>query len=211
MIYVIIALVWWFFLSSFVISAGYHRYFAHRSFEAPVWYEHVVLALGPLSGSGPVLGWAGVHRLHHIHSDTPLDPHSPKYKSAFEVLTSTFDVPPITHRNVADLLKNKRVMTYYSYHTLIRVATIVVGLAVLPFGLWLSLIISPMFFGYLGYGFLNYWCHRKKDVSNSFLANILTGGEGWHANHHDSPRDWQIGKKWWQFDPAAFFIRMIKT
>ena len=56
-------------LSSIVVSAGYHRYFAHRAFKAGVWYEYLVLILGPLSGAGHVLGWVGVHRLHHNHSD----------------------------------------------------------------------------------------------------------------------------------------------
>lgn len=206
---ILYSFVWWLILSSVIVSAGYHRYFAHRAFKAPVWYEYAVLLLGPLSGSGPVLGWVGVHRLHHNHSDTEKDPHSPKYQPVWRVLTSTFKVPAIRPRHVTDLLKNPRVMTFYKYHRHIRIATLTLGL-LLPWEWYIILIVSPMIYGYLGFGLLNTLCHRHEYVSNSWIANVLTGGEGWHANHHERPRDWRIGKKWYQWDPAAWFILLIK-
>ncbi len=209
MIYVLYSFIWWFLLSSIVVSAGYHRYFAHRSFEAPVWYEYLVLLLGPLSGSGPVLGWVGVHRLHHNHSDTILDPHSPKYLPVWRVLTSTFKVPAIKHRHVVDLLRNPRVMWFYKHHQTIRLLTFAFG-ALLPFEWFMVLIVSPMIYGYVGFGLINTVCHSGEGVKNSAFVNIFTGGEGWHANHHQRPRDWKIGWKWYQWDPGALFIRMIR-
>lgn len=202
--------IWWFFLSSFIISAGYHRYFAHRSFKTGIWYEYLVLILGPLSGSGSLLGWVGVHRLHHNHSDTEKDPHSPKHQPVWRVLTSTFKVPAIRPRHVTDLLKNKRVMWFHKHHRDIRFCTFLFGLSFLSFEWFLVLMIAPMIYGYIGFGLLNTLCHRHENVSNSWIANILTGGEGWHANHHAKPMDWKIGKKWYEWDPAAWFIRLIK-
>lgn len=206
----IYSFIWWLILSSVVISAGYHRYFSHRAFEAGVWYEYLVLILGPLSGAGPVLGWVGVHRLHHNYSDTPKDPHSPKHQPVWKILTSTFKVPAIKHRHVVDLLKNPRVMWFYKHHHIIRMVTIVGGVIILPGSWWLIFIGLPIFWGYLGFGLLNTICHSGEKVRNSAFVNIFTGGEGWHANHHDRPRDWQIGKKWYEWDPAAWFIRLIK-
>lgn len=206
---ILYSFIFWFFLSSIVVSAGYHRYFAHRAFKAGVWYEYMVLILGPLSGAGHVLGWVGVHRLHHNHSDTPEDPHSPKHQPVWRVLTSTFKVPPIKHRHVVDLLKNKRVMWFYKWHSEIRIATYLFGL-LLPIDWFIILLVMPMFWGYLGFGLLNTICHRGDNVSNSAFVNIFTGGEGWHANHHERPRDWQIGKKWYEWDPGAWFIRLIQ-
>ena len=207
--YILYSIVWWFFLSSAIVSAGYHRYYAHRSFVAPVWYEYAVLLLGPLSGSGPLLGWVGVHRLHHNHSDTEKDPHSPKFQPVWRVLTSTFKVPSIRPRHVTDLLKNRRVLLFYKYHQHIRAATLIGGL-LLPLEWYIILVVSPMIYGYLGFGLLNTLCHRHEYVSNSWIANVLTGGEGWHANHHKKPGDWRIGKEWYQWDPAAWFILLIK-
>ena len=206
---ILYSFIWWQLLAAFVVSAGYHRYFSHRAFKAPQWYEYAVLILGPLSGAGHVLGWVGVHRLHHNHSDTPQDPHSPKHQPIWRILTSTFKVPPIKHRHVVDLLKNKRVMWFYKWHYEIRAVTFLFGL-LLPIEWFIILLVLPIFWGYLGFGLLNTLCHSGEGVRNSALVNIFTGGEGWHANHHDKPMDWQIGKKWYEWDPAAWFIQLIK-
>lgn len=209
LIYILYSFIWWLFLSSTVISAGYHRYFSHRSFKAPVWYEYFVLVLGPLSGAGHVLGWVGVHRLHHNHSDTDKDPHSPKHQPMWRVLTSTFTVPPIKRRHVADLLRNRRVVQFYKWHNYIRIGTLAFSL-LLPLEIAFIFIYAPFFWGYLGYGLLNTFCHSGTEVRNSALVNIFTGGEGWHANHHKDPMNWRIGKKWWEWDPASWFIQLIK-
>tara|TARA_Y100000385_G_scaffold287284_1_gene351225 strand:+ start:1052 stop:1687 length:636 start_codon:yes stop_codon:yes gene_type:complete len=206
---ILYSFLWWQFLAAFVVSAGYHRYFAHRAFKVGVWYEYVVLVLGPLSGAGHVLGWVGVHRLHHNHSDTDRDPHSPKFQPVWRVLTSTFHVPAIKRRHVKDILKNKRVVWFYKKHKIIRICTLL-GSFALPVEIAFIFIWSPILWGYLGYGLLNTLCHTGPKVRNSAFVNLLVGGEGWHANHHKKPRAWQIGWKWYEWDSGAWFIRLIK-
>jgi len=210
MFYIIFSFIWWQIISAVAVSAGYHRYFSHRTFNAPIWYEYVVLLLGPLSGSGPVLSWAGVHRMHHLYSDTHEDPHSPKYKGFLKILFSAFGVTKIPRRFIKDLIKNKRVMFFYKHHLKIRILSGIIGILVLPFTWFLVIFVSPFVYGYLGFGLINALCHRKGIITNSLLANIFTAGEGWHKNHHDDSRDWQIGKKWWQWDTGALVIRIIK-
>jgi stearoyl-CoA desaturase (Delta-9 desaturase) len=58
-------------------TAGYHRLFTHRAFKAaaPV---RVALAIAGALHSGPPLLWIGLHRYHHLRSETPEDPHSPR-------------------------------------------------------------------------------------------------------------------------------------
>lgn len=204
--------IWWQFMSIVVVSSGYHRYFAHRAFKAPVWYEYLVLSLGTLTGSGPLLGWVGVHRMHHNHTDTELDPHSPKFKGFWTVLTSTFKVPSIQRRHVKDLLRNKRVIFFYKNHLKIRIITFFLGIILLPFEWVIVLLVSPMIYSYIGYGLINTLCHSMdgSGAKNSHLVNLLAGGDGFHKNHHDNPRDWKIGRKWYEMDPSAWFIRLIK-
>lgn len=206
---ILYSFLWWQVLAITVISAGYHRYFAHRAFKAGVWYEYYVLALGTLTGSRPLIGWAQVHREHHIHTDTEKDPHSPLFKGLWTVLTSTFDAPKPTKRTVKDLLKNKRVMWFYRYHYHIRIATLLFSL-LLPIEWAFVFIYSPMIYAYLGFGLINAFAHGPNGVRNSHLLNILSGGEGFHKNHHESPRDWKIGRHWYELDPAAWFIYLIK-
>jgi fatty-acid desaturase len=206
----IYSFLWWQILSSCIISAGYHRYFTHKSFNAPVWYEYLVLLLGPLSGAGPILGWAGVHRMHHAYSDTERDPHSPKYKGFWTVLTSSFRVSTIQRKFIKDLLRNKRVMFFYRHHLKIRIVTIVLGAFIFPLEWFFILFITPFVYGNIGYGLINALCHKDGVVRNSVIANLFTGGEGWHVNHHEKSNDWKIGKKWYQWDPGSWFISIIK-
>ena len=58
------------------MTAGYHRYFSHRSFKTSRWFQFV-LALGAQSAAQKgVLWWASHHRWHHKYSDMPEDVHS---------------------------------------------------------------------------------------------------------------------------------------
>jgi len=66
-----------------------HRYLAHRAFRlhrGPARffdaYFRVIVGTDPES-------WAAVHRLHHRHADTPLDPHSPVQRHPLAVVAGT--------------------------------------------------------------------------------------------------------------------------
>lgn len=209
--FLLYSFLWWQVLSVTVVSAGYHRYFAHRAFKAGTWYEIYVLTLGLLTGGGSLLGWVGVHRLHHNYTDTEDDPHSPAHVGWWKVLTSTFKVPAIRPRVVKDMLRNPRVMWFHQHYTELRLMSLIVPLIFLPFSWYLVLIISPMIYSYIGFGLINLFCHDGKgNARNSHLLNIIAGGDGFHKNHHEHPRAWQIGQTKWQFDPGAWFIRLIK-
>ncbi|HWU87427.1 MAG TPA: fatty acid desaturase [Kofleriaceae bacterium] len=64
-------------LSMTGISVGWHRYLAHRSFQAKRSVRAVFAVLGSLGAQGPVINWVSNHRRHHAHSDEVGDPHSP--------------------------------------------------------------------------------------------------------------------------------------
>jgi stearoyl-CoA desaturase (delta-9 desaturase) len=52
----------------------------------------------------------------------------------------------------------------------------------------------------------------KNDESrNSWIASLITLGEGWHNNHHAKPYAWQQGEKWWELDPPSWIIKLIKN
>ena len=60
------------------LSVGFHRYFAHRRFEAPRWAVIMFQMLGVMGCFGAVAGRAVTHRRHHRHADRPGDPHRAK-------------------------------------------------------------------------------------------------------------------------------------
>ena len=59
------------------ITAGFHRGFTHRSFDAEPWLQTALGISGSLAAQGPLIFWVAAHRRHHQFSDTANDPHSP--------------------------------------------------------------------------------------------------------------------------------------
>ena len=59
------------------ITLSYHRQLSHRSFATPKWLEYTLAYCGVLAIQGDPVEWVSSHRYHHLHTDTPLDPHSP--------------------------------------------------------------------------------------------------------------------------------------
>jgi fatty-acid desaturase len=56
-----------------------------------------------------------------------------------------------------------------------------------------------------------YKTHKCRDESrNSWIANIITLGEGWHNNHHARPYAWSNWERWWEWDIPAIIIWMVK-
>src|SRR5271167_4280830 len=59
------------------ITAGYHRYFSHRSYKTSRAFQFLLALLGTTAMQNGPIWWASVHRHHHKFSDTQKDPHSP--------------------------------------------------------------------------------------------------------------------------------------
>lgn len=58
-------------------SIGYHKLFAHASFNAKKFYPYVSTFIAMLALYGGPLASALAHRIHHKHVDLEKDPHSP--------------------------------------------------------------------------------------------------------------------------------------
>jgi fatty-acid desaturase len=57
-------------LTGLGITGGYHRLFAHKSFEAPLWVQSLFAFFGAGAGEGSILWWSRDHRMHHKYGDT---------------------------------------------------------------------------------------------------------------------------------------------
>lgn len=53
------------------------RLLTHRSFKTFKVVEYMFTILATLTDQGPPMVWVSNHRYHHMHADTPLDPHTP--------------------------------------------------------------------------------------------------------------------------------------
>ncbi len=57
------------------------------------------------------------------------------------------------------------------------------------------------------WGYQNY--KSGDEARNSWWVAILTGGEGWHNNHHHDQCSATVQHKWWEFDPSYYMIRFF--
>jgi len=193
------------------VSAGYHRYYTHKSFKVSNFWESFLLIVGSISFLGPVLGWSGIHRLHHAKADTEEDPHSP----VNGVLASWFHffknkhIPP---KIIKDLLRNNKVkfqQKYYFYGVFLY--TLLMFLIFGPYAIYLVAI--PAVYCYHVPGLINCIHHlfgetksNKNQSTDIPLLNVLSGGESYHSSHHNKPSSYQFGK----YDVGAYFIGLIK-
>ena len=58
-----------YYLRMFAITAGFHRYFSHRTFQLARVPQFLLAFLGQTSAQKGVLWWASNHRHHHRYSD----------------------------------------------------------------------------------------------------------------------------------------------
>ncbi|MFD0632299.1 acyl-CoA desaturase [Catenulispora yoronensis] len=66
-----------YFLTGFGVTVGFHRLLTHRSFTAKPALRTALALAGSMSFQGAVISWVATHRRHHAFTDRPGDPHSP--------------------------------------------------------------------------------------------------------------------------------------
>lgn len=173
-------------LASIGITFGYHRYFSHKEFNAPKWLEFIFLYCGLLCGGRSALTWSAVHRMHHAYSDTPNDPHSPKYKRWYEILLSLWKVKKIPRKFCKDLLNNKLVMHFHNdgwkYMFLTYFFALMIGWQ------YLVMFIFVFILSYISFGLLNYLGHNNNGPINNIIINIFAPFEGNHKDHHEKSK-----------------------
>jgi stearoyl-CoA desaturase (delta-9 desaturase) len=208
MITLLFGYITYYILATIGISAGYHRYFTHRSFKASPFVEHVMLISGLICGGRSALTWAAVHRMHHAYSDTPKDPHSPKYVGTWNVIFNRWHISRIPRRFTLDLIKNPRVVFYHRYGKYLH-AIYAIALTAIGINFFIIFAATPFILAWFGFGFLNWITHRNGKPVDVPLANVIAPGEGWHKVHHDHPNYSSLNK----YDIAGWAIErfFIKT
>lgn len=176
----------YFILASIGITFGYHRYFSHKEFNAPKWLEFIFLYCGLLCGGRSALTWSAVHRIHHAYSDTPKDPHSPKYKQWYEILFSLWRVKKIPRKFCKDLIDNKLVMHFH--HEGWKYMFLTYFFALISGWEYLLMLIFVFILSYISFGLLNYLGHNNNGPINNFIINVFAPFEGNHKDHHEKSK-----------------------
>ena len=204
----------------FGVTAGYHRYFSHRSFKTSRAFQFVLAFLAQSSAQRGVLWWAAKHRHHHRHSDTELDVHSPRMRGFAYAHVGWIFTPQ--HREteadaLPDLTKYPE-LVWLDRHPYLPATVLAVACFLL--GGWPGLVVG--FFWstvllYHGTFFINSLAHvhgsqryvTGDDSRNNWWLAVITLGEGWHNNHHAYQRSTRQGFRWYEFDPTFYVLASL--
>ncbi len=222
---VLVAAVLYMFAINMGIGMGYHRLLTHRGFKTPKLVEYFLAVCGTLALEGGPIFWVGTHRLHHQLSDKTGDPHTPTeggwWAHVGWILSgeSLHAQTVMLGRYAPDLTKDRFHVWLSKYHW---VPLTIVGLGLLAIGGW-TWVLWGIFFRvtiglhstWLVNSATHMWGSRRfptRDESrNNWWVALLTGGEGWHNNHHAHPVSARHGLKWYEFDPNYYGIWLLKV
>jgi stearoyl-CoA desaturase (delta-9 desaturase) len=211
-------------LRMFAITAFYHRYFAHRAFEASRAVQFAFALLGATAVQRGPLWWAAHHRHHHANSDRPGDAHSPRQHgflwSHMGWFLARANFPTKQHL-VRDLARYPELAALDRFDAVLPA---LLAAALYGVGAWLEYALPQLGTNgpqLLVWGFvvstvallhatfaINSLAHTygsrryaTRDASrNHWLLALLTFGEGWHNNHHRYPSAARQGFFWWEVD-----------
>ena len=212
-----------YFIRMFAITAGYHRYFSHRTYKMSRIPQFLMALLGTTSLQKGVLWWAAHHRIHHKKSDLVDDVHSPFQRGFWWshvawILSNKHDE---THwEQIQDLAKFPELRWLNKHHWVPGVALAVGifflagGLGALIWGFFLSTVL--LWHGTFTINSLSHVIGSRRYVTtdtsrNNFALALVTMGEGWHNNHHCYMSSANQGFFWWEVDMSFYLLKLLST
>jgi stearoyl-CoA desaturase (delta-9 desaturase) len=207
-------------LRMWAITAGYHRYFSHRSYKTSRAFQFVLALLGTSSMQNGPIWWASWHRRHHRYADTPADAHSPSQHGFWQahlgwILSGDYDNPDVS--NVADLTRyaELRFLDRHKWLPLIAYAGACYAIAGLPGIVWGFVLSSVLLLHATALinSLAHVWGTRRYETKDSSRNNLwlalLTLGEGWHNNHHHGTSYARQGFFWWELDVTYYVLKLL--
>lgn len=209
-----------YYVRMFGITAGFHRYFSHKTYRLNRFWQFMMAFLAETSLQKGALWWAAHHRHHHKHSDDEHDLHSPKQDGFWWAHLGWF----LSYKNantqwelVKDLSKFPELLFLEKWNwvpgVLLAIALFVLGGApALVWGFFVSTVVC-----WHGTYTINSLCHvfgsrryQTTDTSrNNFWLSLLTMGEGWHNNHHCYQSSANQGFFWWEVDFTYYILKIL--
>lgn len=227
--------IMYFFAINVGIGMAYHRLLTHRGYKVPRWLEYFLTACGTMALEGGPIFWVATHRVHHQHSDHEGDPHTPNdgtwWAHAGWILSgrALHSETALLGRYAPDLTRDRAQVWLSKYHwlplTIAGVIQIALGAALSPghrvvgalgMLLWGTFLRTTL--GLHATWLVNSATHlfgsrrfeTRDDSRNSWWVALLTGGEGWHNNHHAHPVSARHGLAWYEFDINYYGIWVME-
>ncbi|MGH8300346.1 MAG: fatty acid desaturase [Steroidobacteraceae bacterium] len=209
------------------ITAGYHRLWAHRTYEAHWVVRLLFVVFGSMALQNSAWAWCSGHRRHHLHvDDVEQDPYAaPRGFWFSHIGWMVREYPSGTEdfSNIPDLRRDRLLAFQHRYYVPLVLATnfglpLLVGWMVGD--LWGTLILAGVLRLVLSHHFTFFinslahmWGERPYTEENTARDNpvlaVFTFGEGYHNFHHNFAHDYRNGVRWWQWDPTKWLIASL--
>jgi stearoyl-CoA desaturase (delta-9 desaturase) len=210
------------------ITGGYHRLWAHKSYEAHWLVRVAYLVFGTMSLQNSVFQWASNHRTHHLNvDDFDLDPYSAKRGFWFSHcgwMLRNYPSGATNFTNIPDLRRDPMLRFQHRFYGPLALITNV-GLPVAAgwltgdvWGTFLLAGVLRLVWQHHVTFFINslahMWGTRPYTDENTARDNpvlaVITYGEGYHNYHHIFAHDYRNGVRWWQWDPTKWLIASLQ-
>jgi stearoyl-CoA desaturase (delta-9 desaturase) len=213
-------------LTIICVTLYLHRSQTHRSVTFTPVINHLMRFWLWLTTGMITAQWVAVHRLHHAHTETPDDPHSPKHHGLRRVLfggallytraaKEKLTITNLSRDCPQDWIERN---LYTKYHWLGLIMLLLINF--LLFGWWGFLIwgIQAVWIPFWAAGVVNGLGHfygyrngETRDNSHNILPwGIIIAGEELHNNHHLTPAAAKLSHRPWEFDLGWFYIRVLE-
>lgn len=206
-------------LQGFGITAGYHRYFAHKTYKTSRVMQFILAFIGGMAGQRGAISWASKHRHHHKYPDKPEDLHTPirgfLYSHCGWIFYKAKEKEIL--KNSGDLMRFKE-LKFLDKHPWLP--PLFVASICYCFGAWnmvlagylLSAILVlhiTLCINSLAHVFGSRRYETEDNSRNNWLLAIFAMGEGWHNNHHYYPGSARQGFYWWEYDLSYYILKLM--
>jgi stearoyl-CoA desaturase (delta-9 desaturase) len=232
MVFIVLIFILHWYLSLFSQTFFLHRYAAHKSFQMSKGWERFFFVFTYITQGSSYLSpraYGVMHRIHHAHTDTELDPHSPSYdknllammwrtkKTYSAILYEQVPVEEKYTKNVPDWRWFDLWCNSYTSRLLWIGVYITLYLLFAPSAWYLLLVPIHAIMGPLHGVIINWFAHKYGKVNfetdntsrNLFKVDWLMFGEGYHNNHHQYPARPNFAAKKGEFDFCYPIIKAL--
>jgi len=214
-------------LTGLGITAGYHRLWSHKSYDAALPVQVLLACYGAAAFEGSIRWWSRNHRAHHRYVDTEKDPyavHKGFWFAHIGWMVWKQEKGRSGRVDITDLNEDKLIM--WQHHNYLPIA--ITFAFVLP--LTIATVFWNDFWGALIYACMGrmFFVHQATFCVNSLahtlgaqtystghtsydhiLTALVTFGEGYHNYHHEFPHDYRNGILWYHYDPTKWVIKFF--
>ncbi|KIY48405.1 hypothetical protein FISHEDRAFT_65714 [Fistulina hepatica ATCC 64428] len=215
--------VGYYFFTGLGITAGYHRLWAHRAYNAGTFLQYFFAIAGAGAAEGSIRWWCRGHRAHHRYTDTELDPYN-AHRGFFYSHIGWMLIKPRRKPGVADVSDLSRapvVRWQHKHYLFLMLFMTFIFPTIVGKLLWNDALGGYFYAGVVRLVFVHHstfcvnslahWLGEtpfddKHTPRDHVITALCTIGEGYHNFHHQFPMDYRNAIKWYQYDPTKWFI-----